>query len=163
MEAPQPTESHAANQVPPTESSALRLTPVPPARFPSFALTHPYVELVYASRLGPSGVLVIRALGRAIAAHREPVEICAIALALELGLRSSNDENPLGTRSGLTKALDRLAHERLVRWLEPQHLAVPTAVPAVSDRVRDKLPPHARRAHDHFVDNYVIDLREGQT
>lgn len=160
MEAPQPTETNAAAPTPPAGPSALRLTPLPPTRVPSFDLTHPYVELVYANRLGPSGVLVIRALGRILAAHRDTVEICALALALELGLRSSNDENPLGRRSPLSKALDRCAHERLVRWIEPQHLAVHTAVPAVSDRVREKLPPDARRVHDHFVKHYVIDLRD---
>ena len=41
---------------------------------------------------------------------------------------------------------------------EPQHLGVVTSVPAVSERVRDKLPAAARRTHDHFVD--VIDLRD---
>jgi len=37
----------------------------------------------------------------------------------------------------------RLEHERLVRWIGEHHLVVHTAVPAVSDRVRDNLPPAA--------------------
>ena len=140
---------------------ALRLTPVAPISHPSFALTHPYVELVYTSSLGTSAVAVARSFGRLLALHRAPISICPIALALELGMRSSNGGDLLGRRSTLRGAIDRLEHERLVRWIGDHQLAVHTAVPAVSDRVRDKLPPAARQAHDHFVN--VIDLRDGRT
>jgi hypothetical protein len=145
------TASVSASLAPIDERSALRLSPLPPVSQPSFALTHPYVELVYASSLGPSAVAVARYFGRLLAAGAEPVAISAVALALELGMRSKNREDPLGRNSGLRHAIDRLDHERLVRRLSEYHLAVHTAVPAVSDRVRDKLPPAARHAHDHFV------------
>jgi len=138
---------------------ALWLTALPPASHPSFELTHPYVELVYAHTLGPTAVLVARYFGRMLAVHPSPAAVCPAALALELGLRASS-EDPLGHRSSLRKALDRLAHQRVARWVEDHHLAVYSAIPAVSDRVRDKLPPAAREAHDNFVD--VIDLRDGR-
>lgn len=139
---------------------ALTLTALPPMSFPSFELTHPYVELVYAHSLGPTAVLLARYFGRMLALHPSPIAICPIALALELGLRSSS-EDPLGHRSSLRKAIDRLTHQRVARWVDDNHLAVYTAVPAVSDRVRDRLPPAARQAHDNLVD--VIDLRDGRS
>jgi hypothetical protein len=104
-------------------------------------------------------VLLARYFGRMLALHPSPLAICPITLALELGLRSSS-EDPLGHRSSLRKALDRLVHQRVARWVEDNHLAVYVAVPAVGERVRDRLPPAARQAHDNLVG--VIDLREGR-
>lgn len=154
-----PKSASATAPLAPLDAShALRLTPIPPTTCPSFPLTHPYVELVYAPRLGPSAVLVARYLGRVLAANDKPVTICPAALSLELGMRSRNEE-PLGRNSRLRRAIDRLARERLVQWIDDQHLAVFTAAPAVSSRARDALPPAARHAHDRFVN--VIDLRDG--
>ena len=148
----------AAALAPLDESRALQLTALPVTTQPSFHLTHPYFEMVYAPSLGPSAVLLGRYLGRVLAAHEnETILVCPAALSREVGMRSSS-EDPLGERSLLRRTIDRLEHDHIVRWLEPQHLGVLTAVPAVSDRVRDKLPAAARHAHDQFVN--VIDLRD---
>ena len=141
------------------ESPSLLVTPVESTRHPSFALTHPYVELVYASTLGPTAVLLARSLGRLIAESGAPIGVPATALALELGLRSARESDPLGRRSPFRKAVDRLAHERLVRWVATDHLVVYTAAPAVSDRVRRQLPPTALRAHDHFLREWEAERR----
>lgn len=160
MDAPSNPVPVAAALAPLDETRALYLTALHPASRPSFHLTHPYFELVYAPALGPSATLLGRYLGRVLAAHGdEKVQLCPAALSLELGLRSSS-ENPLGERSLLRRAIDRLEHEHLARWLEPQHLGMYIEVPAVSDRVRDRLPKAARRAHDQLVG--VIDLRDGR-
>ena len=140
------------------ESRVLVLTSLPPRPGPSFALNHPYVELVYAPSLGPSAVLLARHLGRVLAAHGDkPARVCPAALSLELGMRASSDE-PLGARPLLRRAIDRLERHHVVRWHQPRHLGVLIEVPPVSERVLVKLPPAARRAHDHFVE--VIDLRD---
>lgn len=142
------------------ESRALYLTALPVPSPPRFDLTHPYFELVYAPSLGPSAVTLGRHLGRLLALHDvHPVMLCPAALSRELGMRSSS-EDPLGTRSLLRRAIERLEHERLARWLEPHLLGILPEVPAVSGRVRDRLPERARRTHDHFI-NQLIDLRDG--
>lgn len=157
---PNPSSAAAPAALAPLHGGhALRLTALPPVSQPSFDLTHPYVELVYAHSLGPTAVLLARYFGRMLTLHPSPIAICPIALALELGLRSSS-EDPLGHRSSLRKALDRLVHQRVARWVDDNHLAVYVAVPAVSDRVRERLPPAARHAHDNLVG--VIDLRDGR-
>lgn len=149
----EPNPSPAARPaalVPLDSGPALRLTALPPVSQPSFPLTHPYVELVYAHSLGPSAVLVARYFGRMLSLRPSPVDVCPVGLALELGLRSSSDD-PLGRRSNLRRAIDRLDHHRVARWVDHNHLAVYIAVPAVSDRVRDRLLPAARQAHDNLI------------
>lgn len=142
---------------PTDERTALHLTPLQPTELRTFRLTHPYLEVVYAPLIGPTSVLLARYLGRLLAANSGPVTVCAAALARELGLRARSDD-ALGKQSSLKKAIDRLEHPRLVRWVDDDCLGVMLEVPAVSDRTRDKLPPAARYAHDLFVD--VIDLRD---
>ncbi|MCU0271406.1 MAG: hypothetical protein MUF83_22570 [Acidimicrobiales bacterium] len=141
------------------DPNALWLTPLPASGLPSFRLSHPYVELVYTASLGPTAVMLARRLDRLVVAFPGGVSVCAVMLARELGLRATSEE-PLGGRSQLRKSLDRLAHVNFIEWLDEQHVGVRSAVPAVSDRVRDTLPETVRQAHDHFVK--VIDLRDGR-
>lgn len=142
---------------PTDERTALHLTPLQPTAVRSFGLSHPYVEIVYMPLVGPTSVLLLRYLGRLLGASRDPVAVCAASLAKELGLRARSDD-PLGKLSSLRKAIDRLEHPRLVRWLDDNHLGIMTEAPAISDRTRAKLPPAARSAHDQFV--RVVDLRD---
>ena len=93
---------------------ALRLTPLRCTSAPSFALTHPYLELVYGPILGPTAVLVARNLGRRLAATSGPITVSVVAIAVELGLRASHDE-PLGKQSPVRHAIDRLEHTHLVQ------------------------------------------------
>lgn len=148
----------AATLAPLDKTRMLHLSGLPATSRPSFHLTHPYFELVYAPTLGPSATMLGRYLGRVLATHGdETVKLCPIALSRELGLRSSSDD-PLGSRSLLQRAIKRLEIGRLAQWIEPQHLGMRTSVPPVSARAREKLPTEARRAHDHFLE--VIDLRD---
>ena len=159
MDHPQPRGSSEVEPIEQLdESRVLVLRPLQPRPGPSFPLHHLYVELVYRPSLGPSGVMLARHLGRVLAAHGDkPARVCPAALSLELGLRASSDE-PLGARSRLRQAINRLERLHIVRWQQPRHLGILTEVPPVSERILDKLPPEARRAHDHFVE--VIDLRD---
>ncbi len=160
MDAPSNPVPVAAALAPLDETRALYLTTLPQPSRTSFHLTHPYFEIVYAPMLGPSATMLGRYLGRVLATHGdEKVQLCPAALCLELGMRSSSGD-PLGERSLLRRSFERLEHTRLARWLEPQHLGMCIEVPPVSDRVRDKLPKAARRAHDQFIG--VIDLRDGR-
>lgn len=143
------------------DANVLRLTPLAPVAGITFELTHPYVEIVYLPSLGPTAVLLARSLGRLLQQHPEGVTVCALELSRELGMRASSKQAPLGGRSRLRKALDRLKNDHIVQWLDPQHLGVHTAVPALSGRALDKLPPTARRAHDRYIETYVVDLRDG--
>jgi hypothetical protein len=129
---------------------ALRLTPMRCSSTPSFALTHPYLELVYGPILGPAAVLVARNLGRRLAAATGPITVSVVAVALELGLRASHDE-PLGKHSHLRHAIDRLEHTHLVQWLAHDHLAVQTEVPVANEHTLARLPASAAKAHHHFL------------
>lgn len=137
------------------EAGSLRLTPLPPVTQPAFALTHPYFEFVYAPTLGPAAVLVARRLGRVLVNRGAPIAVSAVALSLELGLRASHNE-PLGKNSSLRHALDRLAHERIIKWFDEHHIGVHTAVPVVSKQVRDRLPPNIRDIHDGLVGAFEL-------
>lgn len=131
-------------------SGALRLTPLPALRMPAFPLRHLYVEVVYAPLLGPAAVLVAKNLGRHLDAERGPVTVSIVDIAFEVGLRASHDE-PLGQRSRLRHAIDRLVHDHIVQWLGPADLGVHTSVPIASERALAKLPQAAREAHYRFV------------
>ena len=135
----------------------LQLSLIPMRTQPSFPLTHTYFEVVYAPILGPSAVLVARHLARKLATADDGVAVCPATLARELGLRAGGDD-PLGRRSRLRRAIDRLEHHHLARWFDDQHLGLVSAAPALSTRTRDTLPPAARRAHDRILE--VIDLRD---
>lgn len=148
---------------PPSDSSVedapvdeLRLTPLPCTSAPSFALTHPYLEVVYGPILGPTAVLVARNLGRRLAAASGPITVSVVAIGFELGLRASHKE-PLGKRSPVRHAIDRLKHTHLVQWLAPDHLAVQTEVPAANERTLARLPESAAEAHRHFVAGPDVD------
>ncbi len=145
------------------DANVLRLTALAPLPGITFELTDPYLEIVYLPSLGPTAVLLARYLGRLLHQHPKGVHVCTLELSRELGMTSSKQQSPLGARSRLRKAVDRLENERIVRWLDEQHLGVQLGIPAVSGRARDRLPPVARQAHDLFVQSYVIDLRDGRT
>ena len=130
--------------------ATLRVTPVRCADEPCFELTHPYLELVYGSILGPAAVQVVRHLGHRLADEAGPIEVNAAAFAQEVGLRSSSDE-PLGKRSHLRHAIDRLEHTHIVQWLSDDHLAIQTLVPAAADATVARLPEAAAQAHRRYV------------
>lgn len=98
---------------------------------PSFPLAHPYFEIVYAPLLGPTAVLLARAMARHLEAAGGPTTVCPVELALEVGIRSSSTD-PLGRRSHLVHAIDRLAHDHVISRLGDRVLGVRVAVPPLS-------------------------------
>lgn len=131
----------------PEPIEGLRLRPLPASGDPAFPLDHDYFEIVYTPLLGPTAVLLARAMARHLDAAGGPTTVCPIELALEVGIRASNTD-PLGKKSHLVHALDRLAHDRIVARLGDRVLGVRLAIPALSQRALEKLPASAREAHD---------------
>lgn len=135
-------------QVP--EPDGLRLRPLPAPIEPAFPLGHEYFEVVYTPLVGPTAVLLARAMARHLELAGGPTTVRPIELALEVGIRASSTD-PLGKRSHLVHAIERLAHDHLVVWLGEGVLGVRTAVSLLSARALEKLPPAAREAHLRFA------------
>ncbi len=155
IETPKGPRPSAASAL--STNRSLRLTPLRQASRLAFPLTHPYFELVYGPLLGPTAVVVARNIGRRLMGRTDPLDVCGATLALEVGLRAKS-EHPLGRRSAVRRAIDRLEHQRIVRWLGEYDLGIFTEVPALGARSLSKLPASARSAHEHFTD--VIDLAD---
>ena len=118
---------------------------------PNFPLHHAYLEIVYAPLIGPGAVLLARNLGRRIAVREDEVSLSTVELAHEVGLRAGHDE-PLGKRSHLFHAIDRLRHDHIIRWLDDGRLGVLTSVPILGAHALAKLPPAALAAHHELVE-----------
>lgn len=134
----------------PRPVQGLHLRPLPQCCEPAFPVLHEYFEVVYGPLIGPASVLLARNLARHVTAAGGPITICPVELSLELGLRASHDE-PIGKGSHLAKAIDRLAHHRLVKQLSADVLGVVIHVPPLTNGALGKLPPSIRRAHNRFV------------
>lgn len=134
----------------PGPTRGLRLRPLPPCDGPTFPVLHEYFEVVYGPMIGPTPTLLARALARHLDEAGGPVTVCPIEIAREVGLRASHDE-PLGKSSHLAKAIERLAHHRLVERVDSLALGIMTTVPPLSARAVSKLPESVRRAHEQFV------------
>lgn len=130
--------------------TGLQLQPLPPCADPAFPVLHDYFEVVYCPLIGPSSMLLARALAPHVENAGGPVTICPIELSLELGLRASHDE-PMGKTSHLAKAIDRLAYHRLVKHLGPDTLGVVVEVPPLSDGLLDRLPESILREHRRLL------------
>ena len=140
--------SRRANE--PDPSEGLRLRALPAASERAFPLDHAYFEIVYAPLVGPTAVLLARALARHLDAAGGPVTVCPLELAMEIGIRASGVE-PLGKRSNLVHAIDRLAHDHVVARLGDRTLGVRVAIPPLSSRALEKVPETARSAHHRFL------------
>lgn len=134
----------------PEPIAGLRLRALPAASEPAFTLDHPYFEIVYAPLIGPTAVLLARAMARHLDTAGGPTTVCPIELALEVGIRASSTD-PLGRKSHLVHAIDRLAHDRIVSRLGDRVLGLRVAVPPLSARALEKLPSPAVEAHQGFV------------
>lgn len=113
-------------------------------------LEHAYFEIVYAPLVGPTAVLLARAMARHLDIAGGPTTVCPVELALEVGIRASSTD-PLGRKSHLVHAIGRLAHDRIVSRLGDRVLGVRAAVPALSARTLERLPATARHAHAQYV------------
>lgn len=135
----------------------LRLRPLPSCGEPEFSVAHPYFEIVYGPALGPAAVAVNRNLARHLATAGGPVTVCPIQVALEVGLRASHSE-PLGKKSHLARALERLAHHRLIQRVDDDELGVVVTVPPMPDRWFAHLPDSARTSHDRILAEHLSEL-----
>ena len=136
----------------PGPAEGLRLRPLPAPSDPAFPLCHDYFEIVYTPLVGPTAVLLARAMARHIDAAGGPTTICPVELALEVGIRASSTD-PLGKKSHLVHAIDRLAHDHVVTRLGDRLLGVRLVIPALSPRTLARLPESVRRCHRAFVDD----------
>lgn len=134
----------------PESIEGLRLRALPAASERSFPLEHVYFEIVYAPLIGPTAVLLARAMARHIEAAAGPTTVCPVELSLEVGVRASSTD-PLGKKSHLVHAIDRLAHDHIVARMGEGVLGVRLAIPPLSARALEKLPPPAREAHAAFM------------
>lgn len=132
----------------PTEGLRLRLLPA--VSEPAFPLDHDYFEIAYTPLVGPTAVLLARAMARHLDAAAGPTTACPIELALEVGIRAGNGNSP-GRRSHLVRALDRLVHAHIVVRLGDRIRGVRSAMPPLSNRALRKLPASAREAHVKLV------------
>lgn len=134
----------------PRPTQGLHLQPLPPCSDPAFPVLHEYFEVVYGPLIGPASVLLARNLARHVTTAGGPVTICPVELSLELGLRASHNE-PIGKGSHLAKAIERLAHHRLVADLGTDTFGVAVEVPPVRNGLLGRLPDLARQRHGELL------------
>jgi hypothetical protein len=133
----------------PQPVDGLRLRTLPAASEPAFPLEHDYFEIVYTPLVGPTAVLLARAMARHLDAAGGPTTVCPVELALEVGIRASSTD-PLGKKSHLVHAINRLAHNHVLSRLGDRVLGVREAIPPVSPPTLAKLPPLVRDAHERY-------------
>ena len=139
----------------PQSVEGLWIKALPAAGEPAFPLAHDYFEIVYAPMIGPTAVLLARAMMRHLEAANGPTIVSPVELALEVGIRASSAD-PLGKKSHLVRTIDRLAHDRIVSRLGDRVLGVRLAVPPLSERALEKLPALALEAHRGFVAYWFV-------
>lgn len=128
--------------------------PTPNVRRVGFPLDHPYVEQVWASALGPTSVLILRALHRRFEAA-SPTTVALPLLAAELGLMGADGPR----RSRLGKTLHRLLVFDVAEWgTSLSHLRVYSRLPSLPRRHLLRAPATTRAAHDRFVDERIAAL-----
>lgn len=130
-------------------SAGLRLVALPAVSERAFPLEHDYFEIVYTPLVGPTAVLLARAMLRHLKASGSPTLVSAVELALQVGIRASNTD-PLGRRSHLVRAIDRLAHDHIAVHLRDRDLGIRVAAPPLSRRALGKVPALARDVHNHY-------------
>ena len=126
--------------------SRVRLVRVPREPSQRWRLTDPYVELVWAARLGPTTVLVARHLGHALASDVAVIELGDVGAFLGRG-----DDRAAGARHAV-RALGRLSAAGLVSW----HPATATLrlsgyVAPLPSELLARMPDVVVRVHDRLL------------
>lgn len=135
---------------PDPSAMSLRLCELPSTVDSVVSLSSVQFEVIYAPLVGPTAVLLARAMARHLSDADGHATVDPIELAFEIGLRSNN-KDPLGSRSQLVHALDRLAHDHIVRQMDQGVVGVRTRLPLLSARTTRRLPRSARAAHERVV------------
>src|SRR3546814_7882660 len=77
----------------PEPIGGLRLRALPAVSDPAFPLEHDYFEIVYAPLIGPTGILLARAMARHLDAAAGPTTVGPVELAQEVGIRARSEEH----------------------------------------------------------------------
>ncbi len=117
---------------------------------PAIPVRHEYFEIVFAPLIGPTSVLLARAMVRHVAAGGGSVSVNPVELALELGIRSTSTD-PLGSRSKLVKSVQRLTRVHIVDRLADHTLGVRDSIPPIGEDALSRIPASAREAHANFL------------
>ena len=126
--------------------SRVRLVRVPREPSQRWRLTDPYVELVWAARLGPTAVLVARHLGHALAGDVSVIDLRDVGAFLGRG-----DDRAAGARH-VVRALERLSAAGMVSW-SPATATVRLSghVAPVPAELLVRLPDVVVRVHDRLL------------
>ena len=143
-------DDQPTNQWPGLQVEDLHVRALSCKESPAFPLTHDYFEIVWAPALGPTPVLLARAVARRLDGSGGAVVLSLPCLARAIGVRSASLE-PMGAKSPLGRALRRLLHHGILVAMAEDSVGLRLAVPAVSQRVLGTLPHEARVAHERFV------------
>ena len=143
-------DDQPTNQWPGLQVEDLHVRALSCKESPAFPLTHDYFEIVWAPALGPTPVLLARAVARRLDGSGGAVDMSLPALARAIGVRSASLE-PMGKRSPLGRAIRRLFHHGILVDLPENSLGLRVAVPAVSQRVLGTLPHEAQVAHKRMI------------
>lgn len=139
-------------------AEALSIHPITPDHSKTLPVGDDYFEIVYGPLIGPTSVLLVRALVRHIAEAGGGTRVMADQLAREVGIRSQSSE-PLGRSSQLAKSLRRLEHHHIVTRLDGGRIGVATRVPLLSERAVLTLPEAARTHHRMVIE--TLDQEDG--
>jgi hypothetical protein len=146
---------------PGADRGTLEITPLPHPdprvrERAGFDLTHPYLEQCWTPILGPSGVLVLRALP-GLWAEGSPAVADSDELARSVGLSAAP-----GRKATFHRALDRLATMGMAVWTERgSSIGIYTQVPPVGAGRMAKRPERTQRAHRRHLEDRLAQLADG--
>ena len=126
--------------------SRVRLVRVPREPSQRWLLTDPYVELVWAARLGPTAILVARHLGHALASDVHVIDLGDVGAFLGRG-----DDRVPGARH-VMRALERLSAAGMASW-SPATATVRLSghVAPVPAELLARMPDVVVRVHDRLA------------
>ena len=107
-----------------------------------FAPHHPYSEVVWLPRIGPSSVLAWRRLAGLLLHHPDGYPLDVAAFAQDLGLGTGT-----GAHSPLARTLRRLVQFELAAFVDDITYAVRRRIPPASASQLCRLSPQLQRLH----------------
>jgi len=149
-------------------SASIELSPLydPTLEKVGLPLTHPYVERVYCSVLGPSSVLLLRRAGELFAEYPEGLRVDVVDLSRSLGLGVRADADDVGRNSPLRRTMNRLVRFRMAAWRDDDRLGIHPKLPALERHRVARLPEPVQTAHHRLLTDHLDGLvarAEGRT